>query len=179
MLRRQLNLTGLRRGRAPPSARTVAAGVRCQSSQASQHSRLDRITAKLPKRLQKYTTRLRNAPVSHVVSFLILHELTAIVPLFALFALFHYTTYVPISYMTDHFGGYVQSSIEKFERYFRRKRWFGFDQEESRSNQPVDGGQRSHTDMVMDRWKRGEANLASHPDHWKRFGNAMVCRRAD
>ena len=30
-----------------------------------------------------------NAPVSHVVSFLILHELTAIVPLLSLWYLFH------------------------------------------------------------------------------------------
>lgn len=103
------------------SPRTL--GIRHESSQAS---RIDRITARLPRRLQKYTNRLRNAPISHLVSFLILHELTAIVPLSLLFALFHYTTFVPVAYMSSHFGNYVQSGISRFERYFSRKGWFGF-----------------------------------------------------
>ncbi|GAO18349.1 uncharacterized protein UV8b_06735 [Ustilaginoidea virens] len=94
--------------------------------QTTQASRLDRITARLPRRLQKYSRGLRNAPVSHIMSFLILHELTAIVPLIALFALFHYTTFVPITYMTAHFGDYVQSGISRFEKYFRSKGYFGF-----------------------------------------------------
>ncbi|KAG5982061.1 hypothetical protein E4U55_002321 [Claviceps digitariae] len=97
--------------------------IRHQSSQAS---RIDRITARLPRRLQKYTHGLRNAPVSHIVSFLILHELTAIVPLFLLVALFHYTTFVPVAYMSTHFGNYLQAGITRFERYFSRKGWFGF-----------------------------------------------------
>ncbi|KAL2207782.1 hypothetical protein CC79DRAFT_776191 [Sarocladium strictum] len=99
-----------------------------QQSASSQASRVDRITSKLPHRLQKYTARLRDAPVSHIVSFLILHEITAIVPLFALFGLFHYTDLVPTAYVSNHFGSYVDSGIAHFERYFTKKQWFGFGQ---------------------------------------------------
>lgn len=49
----------------------------------------DPILKRIPKFLHRYTTRFMNAPVSHVVSFLILHELTAIVPLLSLWYLFH------------------------------------------------------------------------------------------
>lgn len=119
-------------------------GVRHESSQAS---RIDRVTARLPQRLQKYTNGLRNAPVSHVVSFLILHELTAIVPLFALFALFRYTTFVPVAYVTSHFRDYVQTGISRFERYFSRKGWFGFG--------PGDAD-KEKADDAMDKWESGE-----------------------
>lgn len=134
--------------------------TRNSSSQSppSQASRIDRITSKLPRRLQKYTTRLRNAPGSHVVSFLILHELTAIVPLVALFAVFHYTSFVPVSYVAGHFGENFQRGITRFERYFRRKGWFGFGQGEStaESEQAAESPGKSHTESVMDQWKRGD-----------------------
>ena len=102
-------------------------GARHQSTQAS---RIDRITARLPKRLQKYTSALRGAPISHVVSFLILHEITAIVPVLGFYGLFHYTNYVPISYVSGYFGGYLREGVAKFERYFKRKEWFGFTNED-------------------------------------------------
>ena len=132
--------------------------ARLQSSQSPQASRIDRITSRLPKRLQKYTTWLRNAPLSHIVSFLILHELTAIVPVVALFALFHYTTYVPISYMTEHFGEYVQGGVARFERYFSRKGWFGFGKEDAGAGaeQDEEAGGKSHTDEVVDKWRSGD-----------------------
>jgi hypothetical protein len=103
------------------------------NSSASQTSRVDRILARLPPYLQRYTTGLRNAPLSHVVSFLILHEITAIIPLFALFGAFHYTTYLPFDYVISHWGGYVQDGVAKFEKYFRKKGWFGFGQEDGAS----------------------------------------------
>ncbi|GJN85637.1 hypothetical protein PLIIFM63780_009206 [Purpureocillium lilacinum] len=132
--------------------------ARLQSSQSPQASRIDRITSRLPKRLQKYTTGLRNAPLSHIISFLILHELTAIVPVVALFALFHYTTYVPISYMTEHFGEYVQGGVARFERYFSRKGWFGFGKEDAGAGaeQDEEAGGKSHTDEVVDKWRSGD-----------------------
>ncbi|KEZ39890.1 hypothetical protein SAPIO_CDS8843 [Scedosporium apiospermum] len=74
-------------------------------SSTTPNTRASKILSKLPPSLQKYTTRLRNAPVSHVVAFLILHEITAIVPLFGLFGVFHYTQYAPVGYITDHWGG--------------------------------------------------------------------------
>ncbi|KAK5759101.1 hypothetical protein LTS12_010709 [Elasticomyces elasticus] len=83
-------------------------------------SRIARIEARLPKFLHRYTTPLRNAPVSHISAFLILHELTAIVPLFGLAALFHYTNYLP-PLISE--GKWVAEGTEKFGRYLRRKGW--------------------------------------------------------
>ena len=88
--------------------------------------------------MQKYTPRLRNAPVSHVVAFLILHEITAVVPLLGLFGLFHYTNFVPLDYMLGHYGGYVSEGVRRFERYFSRKGYFGFgDNNGAESQQPA------------------------------------------
>ncbi|KJZ74010.1 hypothetical protein HIM_06678 [Hirsutella minnesotensis 3608] len=140
---------------ARPSATLRVTGTRQYASQAS---RIDRITARLPKRLQKYTSRLRNAPVSHIVSFLILHEITAIVPVVAFFALFHYTTVIPVSWVTSHFGEYIESGVTKFEKYFRRKGWFGFSQDEPaiEAEQAADGHDKSRTEGVMGRWHDGD-----------------------
>lgn len=95
-------------------------------------SRISKILASLPPSLQKYTTRLRAAPVSHITAFLILHELTAIVPLLGLFGVFHYYVDVgPIeSWMRGHYGSYVTEGMARYERYFRRKGWFGLGEEE-------------------------------------------------
>jgi ribosome-associated translation inhibitor RaiA len=127
-----------------------------QSTQTPSSSKIDRITSKLPRRLQKYNTGLRNAPVSHVVSFLILHELTAIVPLFALFGLFHYTTYVPITYVTQHFGAYVDAGVSRFERYFKRKEWFGFSKDEDGKAPDSGRDDGSEKEDVMDKWQSGD-----------------------
>ncbi|KAG6000916.1 hypothetical protein E4U43_001459 [Claviceps pusilla] len=146
MLRRLNNSQLLRHPKFRQSRFPWGLGIRHQSSQAS---RIDRITARLPRRLQKYTNGLRHAPVPHIVSFLILHELTAIVPLFLLFALFHYTAFVPVAYMSAHFGSYLQAGIMRFEKYFSRKGWFGFrpDDVEKDGSDGVD---------VLGKWDSGE-----------------------
>ncbi|UKZ70439.1 uncharacterized protein TrAtP1_011419 [Trichoderma atroviride] len=140
-----------------PSTLHLHSSIRAQSTEASRISRLDRLTSKLPKRLQKYTNGLRNAPVSHVVSFMILHEITAIVPLFGLFSLFHYTNYIPISYVTDHFGESLQGGIERYERYFKRKGLFGFGQEDNNSTPASETtDQNAHVEDAVQRWHNGE-----------------------
>lgn len=64
--------------------------------QSSKHSaRANAIVARLPKRLQKYGERLVNAPVAHLTSFVILHEFSAIVPLFGLWYAFHHWGFLP------------------------------------------------------------------------------------
>lgn len=140
-----------------PSTLHLNSSIRAQSTEANRVSRLDRLTSKLPKRLQKYTNGLRNAPVSHVVSFMILHEITAIAPLFGLFSLFHYTNYIPISYVTDHFGESLQGGMERYERYFKRKGLFGFEQED-KSDTSASGttGQNAHVEDAVQRWHNGE-----------------------
>jgi hypothetical protein len=61
-----------------------------------------------------------------VVAFLLLHEITAVVPLLGLFGLFHYTEHVPVAWMVAHYGGYVREGVGRFERWFARRGWFGF-----------------------------------------------------
>ncbi|ESU12008.1 hypothetical protein FGSG_05971 [Fusarium graminearum PH-1] len=129
--------------------------IRTESTQAS---RIDRITSKLPRRLQKYTSGLRNAPVSHIVSFLILHEITAIVPVLGLFGLFHYTNYVPVDYVTGYFHGHVDDGVARFERYFKRKGWFGFGQNEE--GETTSSISTTHPDSksenAIERWHSGD-----------------------
>lgn len=146
----------LRRRHLPlPLARPMGS-LRHASSRAQ---RLDRITARLPRRLQTYTHRLRDAPLSHIVSFLILHEITAVVPLVGLFGFFHYTEYVPVPYATEHFGVYVQSGLSKFERYFKRKQWFGFEPDGSGTGEAPGErrGSEAQTEEAVQRWRSGDA----------------------
>ncbi|KAF4457752.1 hypothetical protein F53441_376 [Fusarium austroafricanum] len=140
------------RVRAPSRINTFH--IRAESTQAS---RIDRITSKLPLRLQKYTNGLRNAPVSHIVSFLILHEITAIVPVLGLFGLFHYTNYVPVDYVTGHFGSYVEDGVGRFERYFRRKGWFGFRKnEDGKVSSTTTTHPESKSEDAVERWHSGD-----------------------
>lgn len=83
-------------------------------------SRLTRIESRTPKFLRRYIQPLRNAPISHISAFLILHELTAIVPLFGLAAAFHYTNWLP-PFISE--GKWVSDGVEKFGRYMRKKGW--------------------------------------------------------
>lgn len=85
-------------------------------------SRVVRITSKLPKFLQRYTTPLITAPITHISAFLLLHELTAVVPLFGLAATFHYTQWMP-PFISE--GKWVSDGVKKFGNYFRRKGWLG------------------------------------------------------
>jgi hypothetical protein len=57
---------------------------------------------------------------------LILHEITAIVPLVGLAAWFHYSNWLPSVFVENET---LKPGIEKFGRYFRRKGWFGLDQD--------------------------------------------------
>lgn len=68
-----------------------------------------------------------NAPVSHVTSFLILHELTAIVPLIGFASGFHYLGWIPE--VSGPMGEWVEQGTERFRKYFARKQWFGLGEE--------------------------------------------------
>ncbi|OBT91336.1 hypothetical protein VE01_10663 [Pseudogymnoascus verrucosus] len=86
----------------------------------STRTRLNKLLDRTPKFLHPYTNGLRNAPVSHIISFLILHELTAIIPLIGLSAAFHYSEWTP-EWMRERGEEYEG----RFRRYFGRKGWFG------------------------------------------------------
>ncbi len=49
-----------------------------------------RLKARLPPPLRRWADRFDNAPLTHIVAFLALHEFTAVAPLLGLVALFHY-----------------------------------------------------------------------------------------
>lgn len=88
-------------------------------------SRVERITSRLPKFLHRYTTPLFNAPLTHISAFLLLHELTAVVPLLGLAGIFHYTQWLP-PFISE--GKWVCDGVEKFGNYFRKKGWLRHDQ---------------------------------------------------
>lgn len=87
---------------------------------AKETSKLARIESRTPRFLRKYLTPLRNAPISHISAFLILHELTAIAPLFALTALFHYTNWLP-PFISE--WKWFSDGVTKFGNYLRKKGW--------------------------------------------------------
>ncbi|RMZ68206.1 family FLILHELTA [Pyrenophora seminiperda CCB06] len=90
-------------------------------------SRISRFNQRLPKFLHKYTNALANAPVTHITSFLLLHELTAIVPLCGLAGYFHYTHWLPPWFAE---GAWIASGVERFGKYFKRKGWVRSDEAE-------------------------------------------------
>lgn len=93
--------------------------IRSATTQAPQ-SRIARLESRLPAFLRRYTVPLRTAPVSHITAFLLLHEITAVIPLFGLAAAFHYFDWLP-PWIAE--GAMVKAGIEKFGRYMRRKGW--------------------------------------------------------
>lgn len=74
----------------------------------------------IPRFLQPFTTRFVNAPVTHITSFLILHEITAIVPLIGLWWVFHnHSSYIPNFDFTamgiDKVTKIIDLSMERFD----------------------------------------------------------------
>jgi hypothetical protein len=88
---------------------------------------LNRASRFLPKRLQKSLQDLRSAPLSHVGAFLILHEITAVVPIFGLTYLFYALDWVPTSWVLGPWAAWAEDGLKKYVPYFRKKNWFGLD----------------------------------------------------
>lgn len=88
-------------------------------------SHIARLESRLPRFLHRFTTPLRNAPVSHITAFVVLHEITAIVPLFGLAGAFHYANWLP-PYISE--GKWVQEGTQMFGRWLRRRGWITDDE---------------------------------------------------
>ena len=77
------------------------------------------ILKRVPRFLRPYTRSFIHAPVSHVASFLILHELTAIVPLVGIWWIIHkYQLLLPLDLPTwaiEKGTKIIDSSMEKFD----------------------------------------------------------------
>lgn len=109
--------------RNPHNIRHNSTSSSSSSTEPPTSARINRILSRLPRFLHPYTSALRNAPVSHITSFLILHEITAIIPLIGLATAFHYAGWLPEAWVK---GKWVNEGVERFGRYFGRKGWFGF-----------------------------------------------------
>jgi hypothetical protein len=121
------------------------------SNRSPQSSTYQRLVARTPRFLRPTLTALHNAPVAHITAFLILHEITAIIPLFGLAGAFHYYNWLP-PYFAE--GAWVTAGVQKFGRYFRRKGWIG-DREENE----IEGGPRAgeiEKSKGLKWWNRGE-----------------------
>jgi hypothetical protein len=126
-----------------------------QPTPSAKSSTYDRLVARTPRFLRPTLAALHNAPVTHVTAFLILHEITAVVPLFGLAGAFHYYNWLP-SYFAE--GAWVVAGVEKFGRYFKKKGWIGAVEEadterEARQGIPLDKIEKTRG---LRWWNRGE-----------------------
>ncbi|EXJ60926.1 hypothetical protein A1O7_05079 [Cladophialophora yegresii CBS 114405] len=124
--------------------------------QAVVRSRFDRFVDRTPRFLRPTVTGLRQAPFSHVAAFFLLHELTAVIPLFGLAGAFHYWHWLP-PYFAE--GAWIAAGVEKFGRYFRKKGWIT-EKQETRVEGETRQGNAAHIEKqnTASKWfDRGEA----------------------
>ncbi|PGH27146.1 hypothetical protein AJ80_01102 [Polytolypa hystricis UAMH7299] len=87
-------------------------------------ARFEKFNRRIPPFLQRYTTPLLNSPVTHITSFLILHEITAVVPLFGLAAAFHYGGWLPtITEGNGEGSSALDEGVRRFGKWLRKKGW--------------------------------------------------------
>ncbi|KAI0100088.1 hypothetical protein GGR51DRAFT_533789 [Nemania sp. FL0031] len=86
----------------------------------------------LPKRLQTSLQNLRSAPLSHIGAFLVLHEITAILPIFGLTYAFYALDWVPTSWVLGPWAAWAEDGLKKYVPYFRKKHWFGLESKDGK-----------------------------------------------
>ncbi|KAI1113762.1 hypothetical protein F5Y14DRAFT_204891 [Nemania sp. NC0429] len=86
----------------------------------------------IPSRLRASLSALRSAPLSHVGAFLLLHELTAVLPIFGLTYAFHALDWVPTSWVLGPWAAWAGDGLRRYVPYFRRKGWFGLEGKEGK-----------------------------------------------
>ncbi|KAF7896991.1 uncharacterized protein EAF01_009394 [Botrytis porri] len=79
----------------PPKQAVPISATSFSSSRSRLQNRLRTLQLRLPKFLHPYTAPLLDAPKTYIISFLILHEITAIVPILLLASGFHYSGWLP------------------------------------------------------------------------------------
>ncbi|KAH9909650.1 hypothetical protein F4778DRAFT_7976 [Xylariomycetidae sp. FL2044] len=119
----------------PPSSTAPSSSSSSSSSSAAEqaaarqqtrlHGILDRTQRWLPQRLRTPFANLRSAPLSHVGAFLVLHEVTAVVPVVGLTYLFYVMDWVPTAWVLGPWAAWAEEGLRKYVGYFRKKRWFG------------------------------------------------------
>ena len=150
-------ITRLRSRRYLSSHKTASEQSSARPTQGSGSSGFQKILSRTPKFLRPTISALQNAPVTHVTAFLLLHELTAIVPLFGLAGAFHYYNWLP-PYFAE--GAWVVSGVEKFGRYFRRRGWIAANEEEAVEDEVKRGyAQQVEHSKSLKWWNRGEGGV--------------------
>ena len=121
----------------------------------AQNSTYQRLVARTPLFLRPTLTALHNAPVTHITAFLILHEITAVVPLLGLAGVFHYYNWLP-QYFAE--GAWVVAGLEKFGRYFKKKGWIDAGEEAETERQGKAGLSMSEIEKTrgLKWWNKGE-----------------------
>ncbi|KAJ5948999.1 hypothetical protein N7454_002306 [Penicillium verhagenii] len=104
-----------------PSRRQFSTPSKSPPTPKDFRSRLRQFNDRLPRFLRTYTTPLLGAPVTHVASFLILHEITAIVPLFGLVAAFHYGNWMPDIVSGSGENNAFDEGVARFGRWLKKK----------------------------------------------------------
>ncbi|KAK9473230.1 uncharacterized protein V1510DRAFT_363948 [Dipodascopsis tothii] len=79
----------------PPSRGLHSSPARATADKSAQAARAARLIARLPPRLQEYAKSFVEAPAAHAFSLFLLHEVTAVVPLFGLLYVFRALDWVP------------------------------------------------------------------------------------
>jgi len=123
-------------------------------------SRFDRFVARTPtKFLRVRLQALKHAPLTTVASFLLLHEITAVIPLFGLAGAFHYYQWLPPFFAE---GAWVLKGVSLFGNYFRRKGWIS-SADAANAKDAAEQGQAedvarnsSHKSTIGKWWNRGE-----------------------
>src|SRR2546421_8270003 len=134
---------------APRSAHTAA---------STPNATYTRLLKRTPRFIRPTVAALHNAPVTHITAFLLLHEVTAVVPLFGLAAAFHYYHWLP-PYFAE--GAWVVAGVEKFGRYFRRKGWIDAGEEAAAQRRAKDGEDLTQVESTkgLKWWNKGEVGV--------------------
>ncbi|KAF7872151.1 hypothetical protein EAF04_003076 [Stromatinia cepivora] len=140
----------------PKPPHTPISATSFSSSHSRLQSRLQTLQSRLPKFLHPYTSPLLTAPKTYIISFLILHEITAIVPILFLAGGFHYTGWLPSDLIPE---GKLEGAQARFERWFGRRGWFGYGNAEGSISSGTDNASGVGNDGQMVR-ERGESNTS-------------------
>ncbi|KAH6652133.1 hypothetical protein BKA67DRAFT_573106 [Truncatella angustata] len=128
---------------------------------AKQASRFDKVITRtqrwLPKRFHSPLQNFRSAPGSHMVAFLLIHEITAVLPIFGLVGLFQYYDIVPAGYVFGPWAPYVQDGAFKFLSWFRKKGYFGLGAEDAKA-----GEERFERELDREAEEQGGRDKKSH-----------------
>lgn len=146
--------------------RTSRHALRSHSTQSSPSAasttvtRFDRFVARTPTNfLRTRLQALKNAPLTTITSFLLLHEITAVLPLFGLASAFHYYHWLPPFFAE---GVWVLKGVTLFGNYFRRKGWIS-SSDAANAKSAAEQGQAEEVerkstrkDVIGKWWNRGE-----------------------